>query len=220
MNEAQGLTGIAADAAPQTTNARHAILKGMDAKDNEFYQGTFRPAAMQAKEAYSRGDMQAFGAAIGELSRVSPMPYQYQMEQDGHFTETFRSNKHNGYAPTGRRITPQQAMQHLDSILGGEQKVLAGADGQIKIFNPAFLAQAAQYRMGTSLGNAEALADESQWLELRDNDGNTLYAIPQNRHDDYSAGVSYMILDEQNGRSGHVNNLEELAQAGYSPVNQ
>jgi hypothetical protein len=176
--------------------------------------------AMQAKEAFGRGDMRAFGNAISELSRISPMPYKYQMGQDGNFAETFRSSKHGGYTPTGRTLTPQEAMQFLDGILAGEQKVLTGADMQVKIVNPAFLAQAAQYRLGTIMGNAEAMSDESQWIALRNSEGHTLYAIPQNRHDDYNAGVSYMVLDEENGQSGYVNSLEDLAQAGYRPVEQ
>ena len=226
MDEAyQGMMGAeaaaqAASQAPQSNHVRHEILKAWEPKDNEFYQNTFRPMAMQAREAFGRGDMQTFGHAVSELSRVSPMPYKYQMGDDGHFVETFRSNKHGGYTPTGRKHSPQDAMRHLDGILAGEQRVLTGADMREKIVNPAFLAQAARYRMGTIIGNANALGDESQWIPLRDRDGNTIYAIPQNRHDDYSAGVSYMILDEKNGRSGFVNSLEDLSQAGFSPPSQ
>ena len=107
MIEAQGLTGATDAAATSRNAARQQILKGMEGKDTEFYQNTFRPLLLQAKEAHTRGDMRAFGQAVGELSRVAPMPYKYQMGQDGNFDETFRSNKHRGYTPTGSKITPQ-----------------------------------------------------------------------------------------------------------------
>jgi hypothetical protein len=224
MNIAQGIAGLSAgmdqgNARPQS-NARMELLKKLEGEGDKFYQDTFRPMAMQAKQAYSSGDMQAFSSAVSELSRVSPFPYQFHMDGDGNFAETFRSTKDGGkYVPTGRTMTAQNVMQFLDGMLAGEQKVLRGIDGKVATVNPAFLAEAARYRLGTIIGNAETLSDESQWIEMQDGNGNTIYAIPQNRHDDYSAGTSYMILDEKNGQSGYANSLEELAQAGFSPVN-
>ncbi|MCL2122939.1 MAG: hypothetical protein FWH34_02500 [Desulfovibrionaceae bacterium] len=110
MDEAyQGLMG-GVNAKPQN-NARIEMLKRMEAEGNQFYQDTFRPMAMQAKEAFNSGDMQTFGGIVDELSRASPMPYQYQMGQDGNFVETFRSSKHGGYTPRGH---------NTDRLHGGE----------------------------------------------------------------------------------------------------
>ena len=71
---------------------------------------------------------------------------------------------------------------------------------QMQTVNPRFLAASARYKMGTILGNAQALSDPNQWIPLTKG-GKTIYVIPQNRHDDYSVGPSYRVVDDK-GRDG------------------
>jgi len=208
----QGL--MAAANTQPTNNARREILGKMADADGKYYENVFRPLAHKARESFANGDMATFGNIVGELSSSLPMPYRYKMGQDGSFGEMFRSTQHGGYVDTGRKMSPLEVMEGINEILKGEHKVLAGADMQIHMANPGFLQRAAQYRLSTAASNAEAMADESQWIKLRGKDGRALYAIPQNRHDDYSTNTSYMILDEKAGKTFYVNSKDELGQIG------
>ena len=200
----------------QNETSRLQMLKAMSAGDDEFYRNTFRPLAFAADEAYKAGDMQRFGAIASELSAKAPLPYKTEMDQDGSFRLLFRSDQHGGWTDTGRRLSAQDVMQEIGGIIGGEQKVLAGANMQAMITNPRFLAAAARYRMGTIQGNAETMADPNKWIPMQK--GNHLvWAVPQNRHDDYSAAPSYRIVDDSGKMGGKVmGSLSELMDAGYT----
>lgn len=198
-----------------TQQSRAAMLKSMEQADDALYQNHFRPLAFSAQEAFKKGDMQAFGKIAGQLSEISPFPYKYQMGQDGTFTELFRSSKDGGFIDTGQRMTPQQVMDAITGIVSGEQNILFGMDMQTRTVNPNFLAAAARYKMGTIMGNAQAMADPRQWIPMQKG-GHIVYAIPQNRHDDYSADPSYRILNEHSGRSYMVGSMQELLDQGYS----
>ena len=69
--------------------SRLSMLQHMAEADDTLYQKFFRPLAMTAMDAYQKGDMQAFGQAASQLSRISPFPYQYQMDRNGNFHEFF-----------------------------------------------------------------------------------------------------------------------------------
>lgn len=198
----------------QNETSRLQMLKAMSASDDEFYSKTFRPLAFAADEAYKSGDMQRFGAISSELSAKAPLPYKTEMDTDGNFKLLFRSDKDGGWSDTGRKLSPQEVMNEIGGIIGGEQKILAGADMQQKVVNPRFLAAAARYRMGTIMGNADAMADPSKWIPMQ-KEGHTVWAVPQNRHDDYSAGPAYRIVDDSGKMGGMVGSLDELAQGGY-----
>lgn len=198
----------------QNETSRLQMLKAMSASDDEFYSKTFRPLAFAADEAYKSGDIQRFGAISSELSAKAPLPYKTEMDTDGNFKLLFRSDKDGGWSDTGRKLSPQEVMNEIGGIIGGEQKILAGADMQQKVVNPRFLAAAARYRMGTITGNADAMADPSKWIPMQ-KEGHTVWAVPQNRHDDYSAGPAYRIVDDSGKMGGMVGSLDELAQGGY-----
>ena len=138
------------------------------------------------------------------------------MGDDGNFVESFRSSKEGKFIDTGDRLTPQQAFETIRGIMSGEQKVLRGADMRTHAVNPNFLASAARYKMSTIMDNAAAMQDSSRWIPLEKN-GRVVYAIPQNRHDDYSAAPSYRVLDEASGRSYMVGSMDELVNQGYVP---
>jgi hypothetical protein len=98
-------------------------------------------------------------------------------------------------------------MQAVGYLMEGEQQILAGANMQKRIANPRYLAAAARYKMGTILGNAGNMADSNKWLHVS-RDGKSMYAVPQNRHDDYSGGPNWLILDQATGKQiGIVDSL-------------
>lgn len=218
MNSRHGIMAMGKFMADRANSeqSRLAMLKNMAEADDTLYQQYFRPLAVTAMDAYQKGDMRAFGQAAGQLSRISPFPYQYQMDGDGNFQEFFRSSGEGGFVDTGERITPQQVYQSIQGIMNGEQRVLRGMDMREHYVNPNFLAAAARYKMGTILGNAAALQDTSQWIPLEKN-GRVVFAIPQNRHDDYSAAPSYRVFDETGKSSFMVANMDELLGMGYRP---
>lgn len=196
--------------------SRLQMLKGMEAADDQFYQSTFRPLAFAAQEAFKTGDMQRFGNVLGELSVKSPMPYQLRYnEADGSFDEMFRSTKDSGFVNTGRKVSPKQAFDELNEIMSGEQKVLSGMNMQTRVINPRFLSASSRYKMGTILGNADAMSDPKQWIPM-EKDGRTVWAVPQSRHDDYSAAPAYRIVDDGGKMGGFVESLDVLAQQGWA----
>ena len=199
-----------------TQQSRLAMLKNMEAADDKLYQEFFRPLASQAQEAYQSGDMNRFGALVGQLSKVAPFPYQYQLGADGNFTELFRSTEKGGWVDTGARVTPQQAFESVRNLMGGEVRTLCGADMTEHYTNPNFMAAAARYRMGTIMGNAEAMANPGKWIPMEKN-GHVVYAIPQNSHTDYSAEPAALIHDPKGGAS-RFGSMRELMDAGYTPV--
>lgn len=54
------------------------------------------------------------------------------------------------------------------------------------------------------------------WIPLEKN-GRVVFAIPQNRHDDYSAAPSYRVFDEAGKTSFMVGSMDELLGMGYRP---
>lgn len=199
-----------------TETSRLQMLQNMGKADDTFYQITFRPLAMAAQEAYQAGDMERFGGIINELSAKSPLPYRYQYNPgENSFAESFRSSKDGGWVDTPDTLTPEQAKQALDGIMSGEQRVLAGANMGLRNVNQRFLAMAARYKMGTILDNANALADPKRWIPLNKG-GRTIWVVPQNRHDDYSAGPSYRIVDDSGAMGGMVGSLDGLLGQGWT----
>lgn len=195
--------------------SRAAMLKSMEQADDTLYQNHFRPLAFAAQEAFKKGDMRTFGQLADHLSEISPFPYKYQMGRDGNFTELFRSTGDGGFVDTGQRMTPQQVMEAITGIISGEQNILSGMDMQTRTVNPNFLAAAARYKMGTIMGNAQAMSDPKHWIPMQKG-GHIVYAIPQNRHDDYSAAPSYRVLDERGGRSYMAGSMQDLLDQGYT----
>ena len=80
--------------------------------------------------------------------------------------------------------------------------------------NTRLLSMMARYRMGTAKKNAENLMDPSKHITLTKN-GHTIHVVPQNRHDDYSGGVNWMVLDESGKMGGMYGSLEDLLRQGY-----
>lgn len=199
-----------------TETSRLKMLKTMDAANDHYYQNTIRPLAFAAQEAFKAGDLQRFGQVAGELSSKAPYPYRLIPGQDGHFDVEFRSDQAGGWSRTGERVAPQQVMGEIDKLMAGEQQVLAGANMQARPVNQRYLASAARYQMGTILGNAQNMANPQSWIPLQK--GNkVVYAIPQNRHDNYAVGPSFRILEEGKA-SFMVEGLDKLIEQGYRPV--
>lgn len=197
-----------------TEASRLQMLQNMGKADDTFYRNTFRPLAMAAQEAYQAGDTQRFGGIMSQLSAASPFPYRYRANSDGTLSEFFRSSKDGGWVDTGEKLTPDQALQALRDIMSGEQNVLGGADMRTRTVNPRFLAMAARYKMGTILDNADALADQNRWIPLTKG-GKTIWVVPQNRHDDYTAGPAYRIVDDSGQMGGMVESLDALLKKGW-----
>ena len=80
--------------------------------------------------------------------------------------------------------------------------------------NTRLLSMMARYRMGTAKKNAENLMDPSKYITLTKN-GHTIRVVPQNRHDDYSGGVNWMVLDDSGKMGGMYGSLEDLLRQGY-----
>lgn len=199
-----------------TETSRLKMLKTMDAANDHYYQNTIRPLAFAAQEAFKAGDLQRFGQVAGELSSKAPYPYRLIPGQDGNFDVEFRSDQAGGWSRTGERVAPQQVMGEIDKLMAGEQQILAGANMQARPVNQRYLASAARYQMGTILGNAQNMANPQSWIPLQK--GNkVVYAIPQNRHDNYEVGPSFRVLEE--GKASFMTeNLDELVKQGYQPV--
>lgn len=199
-----------------TETSRLKMLKTMDAANDHYYQNTIRPLAFAAQEAFKAGDLQRFGQVAGELSSKAPYPYRLVPGQDGNFDVEFRSDQAGGWSRTGERVAPQQVMGEIDKLMAGEQQILAGANMQARPVNQRYLASAARYQMGTILGNAQNMANPQSWIPLQK--GNkVVYAIPQNRHDNYEVGPSFRVLEEGKA-SFMVEGLDKLIEQGYRPV--
>lgn len=196
-----------------TETSRQKMLKTMEAANDQLYQNTIRPLAFSAQEAFKAGDMQKFATTASELSAKAPYPYKIMPASDGNFEVAFRSDEAGGWKPTGQRVSPQEVISEINKMMSGEQKILSGIDMQPRPLNSRFLASAARYQMGTILGNAQNLADPQKWIPFTRN-GETVYAIPQNRHDNYAVDPSYRIVAEGKG-SFMVGSLQELMDQGF-----
>ena len=198
----------------KTESSRLQMLKSKDEANDHLYRNTLRPLAFKAQEAFKKNDMQLFGQIAGELSAKFPFPYRYNLGQDGNFIEEFRSSKAGKFIDTGERMTPQQVMDSINRMLAGEQRILRGANMEMQYVNPDFLAAAARYQLGTIADNAAALGDSNRYISLTKN-GHTIHVVPQNRHDDYSGWVNWMVLDESGKMGGMYGSLEDLLRQGY-----
>ena len=198
----------------KTESSRLQMLKNKDEANDHLYRDTLRPLAFKAQEAFKKNDMQLFGQIAGELSAKFPFPYRYNLGQDGNFIEEFRSSKAGKFIDTGERMTPQQVMDSINRMMAGEQRVLRGANMEMQYVNPDFLAAAARYQLGTIADNAAALGDSNRYITLTKN-GHTIHVVPQNRHDDYSGGVNWMVLDDSGKMGGMYGSLEDLYSQGY-----
>ncbi|GAB7507482.1 hypothetical protein Bwad005_00930 [Bilophila wadsworthia] len=198
----------------KTESSRLQMLKSKDEANDHLYRNTLRPLAFKAQEAFKKNDMQLFGQIAGELSAKFPFPYKYNLGQDGKFIEEFRSSKAGKFIDTGERMTPQQVMDSINRMMAGEQRVLRGANMEMQYVNPDFLAAASRYQLGTIADNAAALGDPNRYITLTKN-GHTIHVVPQNRHDDYSGGVNWMVLDDKRQMGGMYGSLEDLLRQGY-----
>lgn len=198
----------------KTESSRLQMLKNKDEANDHLYRNTLRPLAFKAQEAFKKNDMQLFGQIVGELSAKFPFPYRYNLGQDGNFIEEFRSSKAGKFIDTGKRMTSQQVMDSINRMMAGEQRVLRGANMEMQYVNPDFLAAAARYQLGTIADNAAALGDPNRYITLTKN-GHTIRVVPQNRHDDYSGGVNWMVLDDKGEMGGMYGSLEDLLRQGY-----
>lgn len=200
-----------------TEKGRLEMLKSMDAVADKQYQD-WRIQAMTVSKAFKAGDMQQFTPLMEQLSASSPLPYRLEGTQDGKFRVMFRSDQHQGWVATGRFITPQEAMNEVNSILQGEQSVFRGLDGKLHPVNPAFNAAAARYYWGTVMGNAENRLDPKKQIPLYDASGNIAgMGVIQNPVDDYSAQPQLLVFDRKGRQIGMYDGMHGVFQAGMSP---
>ena len=197
--------------------SRAQMLKNMVAGDDAYYQDFVRPEAYQAMEAYKSGDLQTFGKIAESLSDKVQMPYRYRVGPDGNLQQEFRSDAAGGFVSTGRSVSPQEALNEIQGLVADEHQVLSGVDMKTRYVSPRYNAAVGRFKMGTVQGNAENMANPAKWIPLTNSAGHTVYAIPQNRHDDYSAGPSFRILDEGKG-SYMAGSMEDLLAKGYVPT--
>lgn len=200
-----------------TEKGRLEMLKSMDEVADKQYQD-WRIQAMTVSKAFKSGDMQQFVPLMEQLSAKSPLPYRLEGTQDGKFKILFRSDQHRGWTETGRLLTPQEAMNEVNTVLQGEQSILRGLDGKLHPVNPAFNAAAARYYWGTVMGNAENRIDPKKQIPLYDSSGNIAgMGVIQNPVDDYSAQPRLLVFDRRGRQVGMYDGMDGVFRAGMSP---
>ena len=200
-----------------TEKGRLEMLKSMDDVADKQYQD-WRIQAMTVNKAFKSGDMQQFVPLMEQLSAKSPLPYRLEGTQDGKFKILFRSDQHRGWTETGRLLTPQEAMNEVNTVLQGEQSILRGLDGKLHPVNPAFNAAAARYYWGTVMGNAENRIDPKKQIPLYDSSGNIAgMGVIQNPVDDYSAQPRLLVFDRRGRQVGMYDGMDGVFRAGMSP---
>ena len=200
-----------------TEKGRLEMLKSMDEVADKQYQD-WRIQAMTVNKAFKSGDMQQFVPLMEQLSAKSPLPYRLEGTQDGKFKILFRSDQHQGWTETGRLLTPQEAMNEVNTVLQGEQSILRGLDGKLHPVNPAFNAAAARYYWGTVMGNAENRIDPKKQIPLYDSSGNIAgMGVIQNPVDDYSAQPRLLVFDRRGRQVGMYDGMDGVFRAGMSP---
>ena len=196
-----------------TEKYRLEFLKNREAGDQKYFESFFMPQVNAAMQAFNKGDMTSYSSLINEISATFPAPYKTQARPDGNFDLLFRSDQHGDWVKKDV-MTPQEVNAQLADMMNGTQNVVMGADMKPHPVNTRLLSMMARYRMGTAKKNAENLMDPSKHITLTKN-GHTIHVVPQNRHDDYSGGVNWMVLDESGKMGGMYGSLEDLLRQGY-----
>lgn len=196
-----------------TEKFRLDFFKNREAADQKYFESFFMPQVNAAMQAFNKGDMASYSSLINEISATFPAPYKTRARPDGNFDLLFRSDQHGDWVKKDV-MTPQEVNALLADMLNGTQNVVMGADMKIHPVNTRLLSMMTRYRMGTAKKNAENLMDPSKYITLAKN-GHTIHAVPQNRHDDYSGGVNWMVLDESGKMGGMYGSLEDLFRQGY-----
>lgn len=208
--------GVVANDRMNTEKYRLEFLKNREAGDQKYFESFFMPQVNAAMQAFNKGDMASYSSLVNEISASFPAPYKTQARPDGNFDLLFRSDQHGDWVKKDV-MTPQEVNAQLADMMNGTQNVLMGADMKPHPVNTRLLSMMARYRMGTAKKNAENLQDPSKWLTLTKN-GHTIRVVPQNRHDDYSGGVNWMVLDDSGKMGGMIGSLEDLMRQGYRPL--
>ena len=209
---AQAAGAVASDRM-NTEKYRLEFLKNREAGDQKYFESFFMPQVNAAMQAFNNGDMASYSSLINEISATFPAPYKTQARPDGNFDLLFRSDQHGDWVKKDV-MTPQEVNAQLTDMMNGTQNVVMGADMKPHPVNTRLLAMMARYRMGTAKKNAENLMDPSKYITLTKN-GHTIRVVPQNRHDDYSGGVNWMVLDDSGKMGGMYGSLEDLLRQGY-----
>lgn len=196
-----------------TEKYRLEFLKNRETGDQKYFESFFMPQVNAAMQAFNKGDMTSYSSLINEISATFPAPYKTQARPDGNFDLLFRSDQHGDWVKKDV-MTPQEVNAQLADMMNGTQNVVMGADMKPHPVNTRLLSMMARYRMGTAKKNAENLMDPSKHITLTKN-GHTIHVVPQNRHDDYSGGVNWMVLDESGKMGGMYGSLEDLLRQGY-----
>lgn len=212
---AQAAGAVAGDRM-NTEKYRLEFLKNRETGDQKYFESFFMPQVNAAMQAFNNGDMASYSSLINEISATFPAPYKTQARPDGNFDLLFRSDQHGDWVKKDV-MTPQEVNAQLADMMNGTQNVVMGADMKPHPVNTRLLSMMARYRMGTAKKNAENLQDPSKWLTLTKN-GHTIRVVPQNRHDDYSGGVNWMVLDDSGKVGGMVGDLNALIGQGYRPL--
>lgn len=199
-----------------TEKYRLEFFKNREAGDQKYLESFFMPQVDAAMQAFNKGDMASYSALINDVSASFPAPYKTRVRPDGNFDLLFRSDQHGDWVKKDV-MTPQEVNAQLADMMNGTQNVLMGADMKPHPVNTRLLSMMARYRMGTAKKNAENLQDPSKWLTLAKS-GHTIRVVPQNRHDDYSGGVNWMVLDDSGNMGGMIGSLEDLMRQGYRPL--
>lgn len=193
------------------------MLRNMDAAADSLYQN-WRLQAMNAREAYNSGDMKTFMPAMQQLVANSPVPYRLEDNKNGKFRVMFRSDKHGGWADTGREMSPQEAFNEMNNILKGEHIVMGGVGMKPTLENEAFRNAARKSYWGTVMGNAENRIDASKQIPLYDASGDRSgVAVVQNPVDDYNSGPMLEVFGRDGKRIGVFGGYDEVMRHGLSP---
>lgn len=201
--------GHAADLATKFEDGRQALRQRRMAHIDKAYQD-FRKVGGSALQSLSEGKYDSAIMDMKRASELAPMPYRLTDfdPRSKTFGIEYRSDKEGGWTQTGRRLDIEQTGNAIRKFLAGEKTTQGG-----KTYNPVFAGAADRYMEATRKGNADALRDQSKWIPLVSKDGHLVQAVPQNSLD-YTQGVHYMILDEDNGRTMMVDSLDRLQ--GYT----
>ncbi|MBI9110310.1 hypothetical protein [Maridesulfovibrio ferrireducens] len=197
--------GHAAEVATKFQDGKEALRKKRMGRIDKEYQN-FRKVGGSALKSLNEGNFDAAVIDMKRASEMAPMPYRltdFDPRSKTYGIE-FRSDKQGGWTGTGRRLTVGQTGNVIKEFLAGEKTTQGG-----KTYNPVFAGAADRYMEATRQGNAEVMKDPSKWIPMVNKQGHLIHAVPQNSLD-YSRGVQYVVLDEDNGRTSMVDSLEKL----------
>ncbi|WP_031485684.1 hypothetical protein [Maridesulfovibrio frigidus] len=197
--------GHAADVATKFQDGKEALRKKRMGRIDKEYQD-FRKVGGDALKSLDEGNFDGAVIDMKRASEMAPMPYRLTDfdQRSKTYGIEFRSDKEGGWTGTGRRLTVGQTGDAIREFLSGEKVALDG-----KAYNPVFAGAADRYMEATRQGNAEVMKDPSKWIPLVNKQGHLVHAVPQNSPD-YSQGVQYVVLDEDNGSTSIVDSLDKL----------